>query len=154
DSERAGWSDGPDGRRGGRIAMNGDRAVFLDKDGTLVEVRRRLGRATPRLRMVVVAMRQNLHEFADLVRLAHRLSVEAVFLRHLCHDFGGSSLPAHYRPMREFIEAETLLHDDPDRIQRHFDAARAVARDLGVDLRLPRTRPRAHPPGTPGPDRC
>ena len=120
----------------------------------LVEVRRRLGRSTPRLRMVVVAMRQNLHEFADLVRLAHRLSIETVFVQHLCHDFGESSLPAQYQPMREFIEAETLLHEDPARIQHHFDEARAVARDLGVDLRLPRMRPRAHPPGTPGPDRC
>src|SRR5690606_18107164 len=32
--------------------------------------------------------------------------------------------------------------------------ARAVARALGVDLRLPRPRPRLHPPGTPGPQRC
>src|SRR5262249_25473371 len=76
----------------------------------LVEARRRRGRARPRLRMVVVAMRQNLHELAGLVRLAHRLSIEAVFVQHLCHDFGESSLPGHYRPMREFIETETLLH--------------------------------------------
>ena len=30
----------------------------------------------------------------------------------------------------------------------------AVAQELGVELRLPRTRPRLHPPGTPGPKRC
>jgi radical SAM protein with 4Fe4S-binding SPASM domain len=29
-----------------------------------------------------------------------------------------------------------------------------VAHELGVDLRLPRTRPRPHPPGTPGRKRC
>ena len=65
--------------------------------------------------MVVVAMRQNLHELPDLVRLAHRLSIDTVFVQHLCHDFGESSLPANYRPMRDFVEAETLLNEDRDR---------------------------------------
>jgi MoaA/NifB/PqqE/SkfB family radical SAM enzyme len=120
----------------------------------LVEARRRLGRTTPRLRMVVVAMRQNLHELTDLVRLAHRLSIDTVFVQHLCHDFGESSLPAHYRPMRDFVEAESLLNEDPDRIQETFGAARMLASDLAVDLRLPHTRPRPHAPGTPGPARC
>ncbi len=120
----------------------------------LVEVRRRLGSATPRLRMVVVAMRQNLHELRDLVRLARRLTIDTVFIQHLCHDFGESSLPLHYRPMRDFIEAETLLNENLDRIQETFDLARATAQELGVDLRLPETRPRLHPPGTPGPERC
>jgi MoaA/NifB/PqqE/SkfB family radical SAM enzyme len=120
----------------------------------LIEARRRLGSATPRVRMVVVAMRRNLHEFPDLVRLAHRLGIDAVFVQHLCHDFGESSLPAHYAPMRAFVDAETLLDEDPARVDRYFDEARAVARALSVDLRLPRTRPRMHPPGTPGPKRC
>ena len=120
----------------------------------LVAARRRLGRTTPRLRMVVVAMRQNLDEVTDLVRLARRLSIDTVFVQHLCHDFGESSLPPHYRPMRDFVEAESLLNEDPDRVRRAFDAARATARELDVDLRLPRTRPQPHPPGTPGPDRC
>jgi MoaA/NifB/PqqE/SkfB family radical SAM enzyme len=120
----------------------------------LVETRRRLGRETPRIRMVVVAMRQNLHEFPDLVRLAHRLSIDSVFVQHLCHDFGESSLPDHYRPMRDFVEGETLINEDRDRIKHFFGEARAAAGELGVDLRLPRTRPRTHPPGTPGPERC
>ena len=29
-----------------------------------------------------------------------------------------------------------------------------MAEEVGIDLRLPRTRPRLHPPGTPGPQRC
>jgi radical SAM protein with 4Fe4S-binding SPASM domain len=120
----------------------------------LVDVRRRLGSATPRLRMVVVAMRRNLHEFPDLVRLAHGLSIGSVFVQHLCHDFGEESLPERYRPMRAFVEGETLLGEDQEKVRRVFQETRAVARELGVDLRLPRTRPREHPPGTPGPDRC
>jgi MoaA/NifB/PqqE/SkfB family radical SAM enzyme len=120
----------------------------------LLDARQRLGSATPRLRMVVVAMRQNLHEFPELVRLAHRFTIHTVFVQHLCHDFGESSLPAHYRPMRDFVEEQTLLNEDPERVEHYFTAARAVARELGVDLRLPRTQPRPHPPGTPGPERC
>jgi len=120
----------------------------------LVEARRRLGSETPRVDIVAVVMRRNLDEIPDLVRLAHRLGVEKVFVQHLCHDFGESSLPGRYAPMRDFVEAQTLLNEDPERVGRIFDEARAVAVELGVELRLPRTRPRLHPPGTPGRDRC
>src|SRR5205807_6011904 len=108
----------------------------------LVEACRRLGSETPRIRMVVVAMRRNLHEFPDLVRLAHRLAIDTVFVQHLCHDFGESGLPAHYRPMRDFVDGETLEGEDPGRVGRYFDEARRVASELGVELRLPRTKPR------------
>jgi MoaA/NifB/PqqE/SkfB family radical SAM enzyme len=120
----------------------------------LRDARRRLGSERPRLRMVMVVMRQNLHELPDLIRLAHRYSMESLFVQHLCHDFGESNLPAHYRPMRDFVEAQTLLNEDSGRVDRYFEEARAAARELGVELRLPRTRKRLHPPGTPGPDRC
>jgi len=120
----------------------------------LQDSKRRLGSYTPHLRIVVVAMRQNLHEFPDVVRLAHRFGIRGVFVQHLCHDFGESSLPAHYQPMRNFVEGQTLLNEDPQRVERCFHEARAVARELGVDLRLPRTQPKLHAPDTPGPQRC
>jgi MoaA/NifB/PqqE/SkfB family radical SAM enzyme len=135
-----------------RVRAHFDR-IIRNLEG-LVEARRRLGRTTPQIRMVVVAMRQNLHEFPDLVRLAHRLSIDSVFVQHLCHDFGESSLPAPYRPMRDFVEDETLLNEDHDRIKQFFREARETARELGVNLRLPRTQSRTHPPDTPGPERC
>src|SRR5205814_6847255 len=120
--------------------------VIANVEG-LVAARRRLAATTPRIRMVVVAMRQNLHELPDLVRLAHRLEIDTVFVQHLCHDFGESSLPAHYRPMRGFVDEETLMGEDSARIDQFFTEAGRVACELGVDLRLPRTRPRLHPPG-------
>jgi MoaA/NifB/PqqE/SkfB family radical SAM enzyme len=120
----------------------------------LVGTRRRLGSETPWLRMVVVVMRRNLDELGALVRLAHRLGIGTVFVQHLCHDFGESSLPAHYAPMRDFITEQTLLGEDPGRIERCFAAARQAAAELAVDLRLPSIRPRLHPPGTPGRERC
>lgn len=51
----------------------------------LVAVRRRLDSATPRIRMVVVAMCENLGEFPGLVRLSHRTGSDTVFVPHLCH---------------------------------------------------------------------
>jgi MoaA/NifB/PqqE/SkfB family radical SAM enzyme len=127
--------------------------VIANVEG-LVAARRRLAVASPRIRMVVVAMKQNLAEFPDLVRLAHRLEIDSVFVQHLCHDFGESGLPSHYRPMRDFVDGETLKGEDPERVGRYFDEARRLADELGVELRLPRIRPRPHPPGTPGPRRC
>lgn len=120
----------------------------------LVQVRQRLGSSLPRLQLVMVMMRQNLHELPDLIRLAHRYGIERVFVQHLCHDFGESSLPSHYLPMRDFVQSETLLHEEPERIDSYFHEARCVAHELGVDVRLPRTRLKLHAPGTPGPQRC
>lgn len=120
----------------------------------LLAARDRLGGALPHLKMVMVIMRQNLHELPSLIELAHGLRMEAVFVQHLCHDFGESSLPAHYRPMRDFVDEQTLLNEDPERIELYFGEARRRAEELGVTLRLPRTIVRPHPPGTPGRKRC
>jgi MoaA/NifB/PqqE/SkfB family radical SAM enzyme len=120
----------------------------------LVETRRRLGGVRPHLRLVTVVMRQNLHELPALVRLAHQWSMEAMFVQHLCHDFAESTLPPHYRPMRDFVEAQTLVREDLQRIEHYFGEARAAARRLNIDLRLPRARPLTHAPDVPGPQRC
>lgn len=119
----------------------------------LSDARHRAARP-PRLRLVSVVMRQNLHELTGLVRFAHRWSIDEMFVQHLCHDFAESTLPRSYQPMRRFVDEQTLLKESPERIERSFAAARRTAEQLGVDLRLPSTRQRPHPPGTPGPDRC
>jgi len=120
----------------------------------LLDARRRLSSEKPRLNLVMVVMRQNLHELPGLVRLASAWSMGAMFVQHLAHDFAESTLPAEYKPMRDFVQEQTLVEEDPRRIERYFGEARAVAKELNVDLRLPNTRPRVHPPGTPGPQRC
>jgi radical SAM protein with 4Fe4S-binding SPASM domain len=120
----------------------------------LIETRERLGTGRPRLRMVVVIMRQNLHELPDLIRLCLGWGVEEVFVQHLCHDFGESTLPDQYRPMRDFVEQQTLLGEDPARVEHFFGEARSVAAAGGLDLRLPRVQPIEHPPDTPGRKRC
>jgi len=135
-----------------RVRAHFDRVVRnLER---LLAARERLSSKLPHMILVMVIMRQNLQELPDLVRLAHQWSMERVFVQHLCHDFGESSLPIHYRPMREFIKTQTLLEEDPLRVEYYFGAARSIAKELGVDLRLPSTRQRLHPSGTPGPTRC
>ncbi|MDP9311131.1 MAG: radical SAM protein [Pseudomonadota bacterium] len=135
-----------------RLRSNFERVVSNVE--RLIATKQRLGSERPYLHVVVVVMRQNLQELPDLVRLAHCWQVREMFVQHLCHDFGESSLPAHYRPMRDFVQMQTLLAEDGERIERLFAEARALAQELGIRLRLPRTRPKLHPVGTPGRVRC
>jgi radical SAM protein with 4Fe4S-binding SPASM domain len=135
-----------------RVRAHLDR-VFRNLD-LIVQARERAGTRTPHLQMVAVLMRQNLHELPDLVRIAHRWQMRSLFVQHLCHDFGESSLPQSYRPMRDFVDQQTLLAEDTDRIEHYFAEARDVARKTGVELRLPRTRLRVHAVGTAGRERC
>ncbi len=120
----------------------------------LVQARARHGSRTPRIELVMVVMRDNLAELPELVRLAADWGVDGLFVQHLCHDFGEETLPLHYRPMRAFVQDQTLFADEPARVERYFDEAREVAADVGLSLRLPRPTPRAHPAGTPGRKRC
>jgi radical SAM protein with 4Fe4S-binding SPASM domain len=99
-------------------------------------------------------MRQNLHELPDLIHLAKRLQMEEVFVQHLAHDFSEESLPAAYKPMREFVQQQTLFEEDESRINHYFNDARQVAEEYGIKVRLPHTRMKIHPAGTPGPERC
>src|SRR5207237_812139 len=72
----------------------------------------------------------------------------------LCKDYGESTLRDRYRPMQEFVSAQTLLGSDEAHTMEIFDQARAVAREVGIDLRLPNLHVREHPAGTPGRERC
>jgi radical SAM protein with 4Fe4S-binding SPASM domain len=120
----------------------------------VLEKRQKLASKTPHIHLVMVIRRQNLHELPELVKLAHKWSVEQFFVQHLCHDFGESTLPANYQPMRDFVQSQTLLEEDSQRVEHYFKEARSLAQNLGVNLRLPRTKPRLHSPGTPGQKRC
>jgi len=120
----------------------------------LQETWRRMGSETPQLKLVAVLMRQTLDGLPDLVRLAYEWSIDELFVQHLCHDFAESSLPEEYRPMRAFVDRETLIGSDRQHIEEVFDETRSVAEELGIRLRLPSPQPNPHPPGTPGPKRC
>ena len=119
----------------------------------LVDALRRNASPT-RLHVTAVAMRENLDELPALVELVARWGVGSLSVQHLCHDFGESTLPARYAPMRDFVADQTLLVLDGERVEAVFAAARAAARAHGVELRLPRVTPLQHAPGTPGRARC
>ena len=113
----------------------------------LMDAKRHLAAQHPEVILVAVAMRRNLEQLPRIVRLAHEYGVRSVAVQHLAHDFTEETLPARYRPMRNFVETETLLNEDRSRIERWFEAARAAAAELDVVLRLPEVR--AAPAGVP-----
>ncbi len=120
----------------------------------LVTAKQRLGSALPHLHMVMVIMQQNLAELPDLVRLASEYGAEEVFAQQLSHDFGDPAFNKKFQPLNEYVKEQSLLYEDEKRIEHYFGEARALAKELGVNLRLPRSRVRPYPAGTPGQDRC
>jgi radical SAM protein with 4Fe4S-binding SPASM domain len=110
--------------------------------GWLSAARERLQAALPEIRLVAVAMRRNLEQLPALVRLAHAYKVHSLSVQHLAHDFSEGTLPTRYQPMRRFVDDETLVNEDPARVQRWFDEAQAAAAELGVALRLPNPAPK------------
>ena len=102
-----------------------------------------------RVRIVAVLMRENLRDVPALVRLAAEEGVRTLFVQQLCHDFDEATLPAHYRPMRLFVDGQRLVERDALAVESVFDEARAEAKRLGVELRLPRRADDAAPRGIP-----
>ena len=95
------------------------------------------------VRIVTVLMRQNVHELPAIVQLASAEGVHDMFVQYLCHDFEEHSLPAEYRPMREFIHEQALDGFPRLALADAFEEARAAAVLGGVNLRLPSLQPRA-----------
>lgn len=120
----------------------------------LTDVVRRAGGEEPEIRLVFVAMRRNVHELPDLVRLAADLGVHDVWVQNLSHSFDDTDASGQYVEIRSYAEHEALWNASGGAGNRWFDAARAAAGELGVDLRLPRLEPppEARPPGQPGCD--
>jgi radical SAM protein with 4Fe4S-binding SPASM domain len=103
----------------------------------LVALMRERGVDRPRLSLVFVAMRRNLGELPDVVRLAADWAVPALRVQNLSHSFSDTDPAGAYREIREFAEAEALWQSPSAADSAIFDEARAVAAALGVNLRLP-----------------
>lgn len=103
----------------------------------LIRLRAELNSQSPKVRLVMVLMRENLRELPAMVEMAHAIGVNSLFVQHLCHDYGEESLPPRYLPMRAFVDEQTLLKENPSRVDEYFEAARERATSLGLDLRLP-----------------
>jgi MoaA/NifB/PqqE/SkfB family radical SAM enzyme len=105
----------------------------------LVETKRRLGANRPRVMLVFVAMRRNIGELPQLVRLAAELGVGALWVQNLSHSFDDTDPSGSYREIRLYAEEEALWSEEDKTVAAEiFEIARALAEELGLELRLPR----------------
>ncbi|HYP48304.1 MAG TPA: radical SAM protein [Thermoleophilaceae bacterium] len=118
----------------------------------LVEVRRAAGSALPRIQLVFVAMRRNVAELPQLVRLAADVGVEEVRVQNLSHDFSDTDPAGAYEEIRGYAREEALFgarEAASELAEAAFEGARLAADETGIDLRLPRLEESA-----PGPRRA
>lgn len=107
----------------------------------------------PRMSLVTVAMRRNVHQLPDLVRLAADVGVPRLWVQNLSHSFSDAGGSPDFAAISRFTAGEALWAGDGP-AEPALAAARAAADELGVELRLPRAEeaPRPRPAGTPGCD--
>jgi radical SAM protein with 4Fe4S-binding SPASM domain len=95
--------------------------------------------AGPDVSLVFVAMRRNIGELPDVVRLAARWGVPKVRVQNLSHSFDDTDPSGSYADIRRFAAEQALwTGHDHARAQEAFDQARVVAGEVGCELRLPR----------------
>jgi radical SAM protein with 4Fe4S-binding SPASM domain len=121
---------------------------------SLVRVMREREATRPALSIVFVAMRRNVADLPDLVRLAAAWGVPVVRVQNLSHSFSDTDPAGAYGEIRAFAAAEALWRRPDPAAEATFAEATRLAEGLGVTLRLP---PLAEPaaartPGTPGCD--
>jgi radical SAM protein with 4Fe4S-binding SPASM domain len=106
----------------------------------LAEAKAALGTARPDLQIVFVAMRDNVGELPELVRLAARVGVPDVWVQNLSHSFSDTDPAGSYAEIRSFAAVQALGGDGRAELPAAavFAEARRVAGELGITLRLPR----------------
>jgi radical SAM protein with 4Fe4S-binding SPASM domain len=138
------------------IRGRGDFGQVVRNIKALVAVKRELRKASPRLQLNFVAMRRNVEELPELVRLVADWGLERLWVQNLSHTFDDTDASGAYGGIRRFAAREALWSaDDRELVSRTFAAARAKAERLGVPLRLPRFERAVHssrPAGEPGCD--
>jgi MoaA/NifB/PqqE/SkfB family radical SAM enzyme len=136
------------------IRHGSDFALVRDNIRALVDAKRRAGSDRPRVQLVFVAMRRNVRELPELVRLAAEWGVESVWIQNLSHSFGDTDPAGSYREIRDYAAREALWRDPDAEVEAVFAAARGLASDLGVELRLPRLEEPPPAPREPGEPAC
>jgi radical SAM protein with 4Fe4S-binding SPASM domain len=133
------------------VSLDGARAAVYEavRDGArfdpvvanlagLVQAKLAAGSAKPWIRVVFVAMRDNVAELSDLVRLLGDLGVDELHVQNLSHSFSDTGPGGGYDDIQAFTAAQALWTGvDLDRAREAFEAASRVARDSGLRLRLP-----------------
>jgi MoaA/NifB/PqqE/SkfB family radical SAM enzyme len=105
----------------------------------LVAAKQAAGSGTPWIRVVFVAMRDNVGELPALVRLLGDIGVDELRVQNLSHSFSDTDPGGRYREIRAFTDDQALwANDDVRRAESAFDEAAQAARNTGLRLRLPR----------------
>jgi MoaA/NifB/PqqE/SkfB family radical SAM enzyme len=105
----------------------------------LVRIKRDIGSDRPWIRVVFVAMRDNVGELPALVRLLGDIGVDELRVQNLSHSFSDTDPGGRYREIRAFTDDQALwANDDVRRAESAFDEAAQAARNTGLRLRLPR----------------
>jgi radical SAM protein with 4Fe4S-binding SPASM domain len=106
----------------------------------LVQTKQAAGSPTPWIRIVFVAMRDNVTELPDLVRLLGDLGIDELHVQNLAHSFSDTDQAGRYDAIRTFTTDQALWTGvDQERARAAFTEARRAARNSGLRLRLPRT---------------
>ncbi|MFH1501607.1 MAG: radical SAM protein [Candidatus Eisenbacteria bacterium] len=96
---------------------------LLEAVSSVVEAKRRHGVDRPVVQANAIAMKDNIDELSDLVRLAGSVGIE--------------DLNVHFLTVEGEVASSSSLFDDPALQKRAFDDARRVGQELGVVLHLP-----------------
>ena len=101
-----------------------------------VELMRERGAERPRLSLVTVLMRRNLHELPGIVERAAAWGIPELFVQNLSHDFSDAP-PAAFEAIADYVAAESVTTLEPGVLEAAYEAAREAAARTGVTLRLP-----------------
>ncbi|WP_433305679.1 radical SAM protein [Actinoplanes sp. CA-030573] len=104
----------------------------------LARAKERAGSATPWIRVVFVAMRDNVGELPALIRLLAGIGVNELRVQNLSHSFDDTDPAGRYEEIREFTASQALWSGaDRDAARVAFAGAARAARETGLLLRLP-----------------
>jgi len=104
----------------------------------LVAAKREAASATPWIRVVFVAMRDNVAELPVLVRLLGEIGVNELRVQNLSHSFEDTDSAGGYDEIREFTAGQALwTGEDLAQARSSFAAAMRTAQQSGLRLRLP-----------------
>ena len=124
------------------IRHGAELAVVLGNLRGLVEARRRAGTDEPRIQLNTVLMRSNVDELDDLVRLAADVGVDRLWVQGLSHDFTDVADDGAFVEIRRWTDGQQLA---PAVLAPALARAQDLARQLGLDLRVPETAEEAAP---------
>jgi MoaA/NifB/PqqE/SkfB family radical SAM enzyme len=150
-----------DGARAETYEAIRDGASFAEVERNvrgMVALKRERGASRPDLSIVFVAMRRNVAELPDMVRLAADWGVPKLRVQNLSHSFDDTGADSEYTEIHAFTSAEALWQEDDAGAralaEASFTQARALAGALGVALRLPSLAPERAAPRAEGEPGC